>query len=108
MHEHNRNAGADHTQESESRQLQKRYQFEIVKDEGRIVAQMNARDDGAGDRGDDHRGKRAQRIMADHHFEGEKGAGDRRVERRRDGGGDAAAEQGERQRAAQLKALAEP
>jgi len=97
VHENDGNAGADHAEQSESRQLQERYQFQFAEDESGIIAQMNARDDGAGDRGDDHRRKGAERIMADHHFKGEKGAGDRRVERRRDGGGDTATEQGKRQ-----------
>ena len=56
---------------------------------------MDAGDDRTGDRGDDDRREGAQRVMADHHFEREEHAGDRRVERSRDRRRDAAAEQGD-------------
>lgn len=73
--------------------------------DGRKVAEVHARDEGAGDRGDDDRCEGTQCVVADHHLEGKEHAGDGRVERGRDSRCDAAAEQRDRERGWEVEAF---
>ena len=77
-------------------------------DEDRVRADQPAHDEHRGQRGDADRRQGLQGVAADDQLEGIKGAGQRRVEGRRDGPGGAAPDQGAHVVAAQPDAAPEP
>ena len=107
-HEQHGDTGADHAEQQKHRHFEIGGDFHRRNDEGGVIAEMRARDHRADHRRDDHRREGGEAVMSDHHLEGEKHPGDRRVERRGDAAGDTAAEQGQHLRPAEADPLAEP
>ena len=109
MNEDDRHNGSDGPQQGEGRKLPERDDLELfVEYEGRVVAEVHAADQRADHARDHDRRESRERVVTDHHLQGEEDPGDRRVERSRDGGRHTAAEQRTGQPPAEMKAQGKP
>ena len=108
MHEHHGDQAAKDTETDEGRKFEERLNAVFGDDEGREITEKSPRNGSAGDAGNNRRCKGADGVMADHHFIGEQGPGDRRIERGGHRRRHAAAQERPRHGSGQMQSLGQP